>query len=101
MKVAAVIYGMGEADGVDAMLTALASRLRREGVRLAGTVQHNRAQPCSPCSDMIIEDLSTGPHDGDINTPECRAAAAGSTRACSKMSLASSQPGLNGRLISS
>jgi hypothetical protein len=60
MKVAAVIYGMGEADRVDAILSALATQLRREGVQLAGAVQHNRTQSCSPCSDMIIEDLATG-----------------------------------------
>lgn len=68
MKVAAVIYGMGEADRVDAMLSTLAARLREEGLLLAGAVQHNRAQGCSPCSDMIIEDLATG-RLMEISTP--------------------------------
>jgi nucleoside-triphosphatase THEP1 len=68
MKIAAVIYGIGEADHVDAMLTALAARLRMEGVALAGAVQHNREQACSPCSDMILEDLATG-QLMEISTP--------------------------------
>lgn len=68
MKVAAVIYGMGEADSVDAMLSALAATLRKDGVVLAGTAQHNHAQSCSPCSDMIIEDLATG-NLMEISTP--------------------------------
>lgn len=60
MKIAAVIYEIGQADYVDAMLTALAVRLRSEGIALAGAVQHNREQACSPCSDMILEDVATG-----------------------------------------
>lgn len=60
MAVAAIIYGMGESDRVDAMLCDLASLLRRDGVRLAGAVQHNTGQVASPCSDMTIEDLATG-----------------------------------------
>jgi nucleoside-triphosphatase THEP1 len=68
MKLAAIIYGMGQADGVDAMLSALAAELRGAGFRLAGAVQHNTLQPQSPCSDMIIEDLATGRRI-DISTP--------------------------------
>jgi Protein of unknown function (DUF2478) len=68
MKVAAIIYGMGEADRVDAILTALAVQFRAEGLALAGAVQHNTAQACSPCSDMVLEDLSTG-RLMDISTP--------------------------------
>ncbi len=68
MKLAAIVYAMGEADGVDAMLTALATELRGEGFRLAGTVQHNTLQPQSPCSDMIIEDLASG-RRVDVSAP--------------------------------
>jgi nucleoside-triphosphatase THEP1 len=59
---------MGDSDRVDAMLCDLASTLRREGVRLAGAVQHNTAQKASPCSDMVIEDLATG-RQLEISTP--------------------------------
>jgi nucleoside-triphosphatase THEP1 len=68
MKLAAIVYGMGQADGVDALLSALAAQLRGEGFRLAGAVQHNTPQPQSPCSDMIIEDLATGRRI-DISAP--------------------------------
>ncbi len=60
MKVAAVIYGMGEAQRVDEMVAEVALRLRCEGYALAGAVQHNTDEDGRPCSDMRIEDLSTG-----------------------------------------
>ncbi len=57
---AAVVYQPGEGDAADAVLAQLAVVLRREGVRLAGTVQ--RAAPASAgCRcDMLVLDLSTG-----------------------------------------
>lgn len=60
MKIAAVIYDMGEAYAVDALLASLATRLKDDGHRLAGAVQHNTLAPQSPCSEMVIEDLATG-----------------------------------------
>jgi nucleoside-triphosphatase THEP1 len=69
MKVAAVIYDMGEAPRVDALLAALAERLRRDGYALAGAVQHNTDEAGRPCSDMRIEDLSTG-RLMDISNPK-------------------------------
>jgi nucleoside-triphosphatase THEP1 len=69
MKVAAVIYDMGEAARVDEMLAALAQRLRSDGYALAGAVQHNTDEAGRPCSDMRIEDLSTG-RLMDISNPK-------------------------------
>lgn len=60
MKVAAVIYGMGEAARIDELLAGLSRKLRDEGFSLAGTVQHNMDEAGRPCSDMHIEDLATG-----------------------------------------
>jgi nucleoside-triphosphatase THEP1 len=59
MKLAGIVYGMGQANAVDAMLCVLAARLRSEGYRLAGAIQHNTAAPDRPCSDMTIEDLAS------------------------------------------
>jgi nucleoside-triphosphatase THEP1 len=60
MKVAAVIYGMGDAQRVDEIVAGIARRLRDDGYALAGAVQHNTDETGRPCSDMRIEDLSTG-----------------------------------------
>jgi len=60
MRVAAVVYVMGEAERVDRELSGLADRLRQAGYTLAGAVQHNKAETSSPCSDMVLEDLATG-----------------------------------------
>lgn len=72
MRVAAVIYGMGEAERVDRELAGLAGRLRQAGYTLAGAVQHNTAEGSSPCADMMLEDLATGARL-DISTPLARA----------------------------
>ncbi len=69
MKVAAVLYDMGEAARVDTMLAALSQRLRRDGYALAGAVQHNTDDAGRPCSEMRIEDLSTG-RLMDISNPK-------------------------------
>ena len=69
MKVAAVIYGMGEAAAVDDMLATLARQLRNDGFALAGAVQHNTDEAGRPCSDMRIEDLATG-RIMDISNPQ-------------------------------
>ena len=68
MNLAAIIYDMGQAGTVDTMLCTLANRLRDEGYRLAGSIQHNTAVPGSPCSDMIIEDLASRQRI-DVSTP--------------------------------
>jgi nucleoside-triphosphatase THEP1 len=69
MNVAAVIYAMGEAHRVDEIVAALSQRLRRDGYRLAGAVQHNTDEAGRPCADMRIEDLSTG-RLMDISNPK-------------------------------
>ncbi|MGE5266802.1 MAG: DUF2478 domain-containing protein [Deltaproteobacteria bacterium] len=71
MRVAAVIYGMGEAERVDRELSGLADRLRQAGYALAGAVQHNTVETSSPCSDMVLEDLATGQRL-EISTPLSR-----------------------------
>lgn len=73
MRVAAVVYGMGEAERVDRELSRLADRLRQAGYTLAGAVQHNKIEANSPCSDMVLEDLATGTRL-EISTPLARAA---------------------------
>lgn len=72
MRVAAVVYGMGEAERVDRELAGLAGRLRQGGYTLAGAVQHNTVEGSSPCADMTLEDLATGARL-DISTPLARA----------------------------
>jgi hypothetical protein len=72
MRVAAVVYVMGEAERVDRELSGLADRLRQAGYTLAGAVQHNKAETSSPCSDMVLEDLATGQRL-EISTPLARA----------------------------
>jgi nucleoside-triphosphatase THEP1 len=69
MKVAAVIYDMGEAARVDEILAAIAKRLRIDGYALAGAVQHNTDEAGRPCADMRIEDLSSG-RMMDISNPK-------------------------------
>lgn len=71
MRVAAVIYAMGEAERVDRDLSQLANRLRQAGYALAGAAQHNTAEANSPCSDMVLEDLATG-RRLEISTPLAR-----------------------------
>ena len=58
-RVAAIVYhARGAADEI---LAALASRLREEGVALAGLVQHNRSDgPAQEAAQMVAEDLASG-----------------------------------------
>lgn len=56
--VAAVVYDP-ESD-VDALLSSVAARLRSEGVRLGGVIQHNRGACALPGFGMELEDLATG-----------------------------------------
>ena len=51
---------MGDAQRVDEIVAGIAQRLRDDGYALAGAVQHNIDETGRPCSDMRIEDLSTG-----------------------------------------
>lgn len=58
-RVAAIVYdARGAADEI---LAALASRLREQGVALAGLVQHNRSGvPGAEAPHMVAEDLASG-----------------------------------------
>ncbi|BBF92335.1 hypothetical protein BLTE_10200 [Blastochloris tepida] len=58
--VAAVVYEKYQGDHADRLLADIASRLRREGARLAGVVQHNELHPERHRCDMTLCDLSSG-----------------------------------------
>lgn len=73
LRIAAILYKPSEGASVDLMLTGLAAELKAQNVRLAGTVQWNRAAQAGPCADMIMEDLHSGRH---ISVTENRGAMA-------------------------
>jgi hypothetical protein len=60
MKIAAILYKPSQGPFVDSILTRLTENLRGRSVRLAGAVQWNTAATAGPCSDMYLEDLSSG-----------------------------------------
>ena len=55
MKLAAVLYDVGEGRAVDSLLASLALRLKRAGFRLAGAVQSNVAVAGTGRSDIVLE----------------------------------------------
>ena len=59
MKLAAVLYDIGEGAAADALLTSLALRLRRAGFKLAGAVQSNVAVAGRRHSEIVLEDLAS------------------------------------------
>ena len=60
MKIAAVHYEAGAGPQTDALLTGLARRFKRAGLRLAGAVQSNPAVAGRSRCDIILEDVATG-----------------------------------------
>jgi hypothetical protein len=60
MKVAAILYEMGEGLATDLLLTDIAHRLRDAGLKLAGAVQSNSPAPRRSQCEMTLEDLATG-----------------------------------------
>jgi nucleoside-triphosphatase THEP1 len=60
MRIAAIKYRAGEAEKIDAMLCGLAGRLRREGYKLAGSIQWNKGAESGYHCDMDFEDLASG-----------------------------------------
>jgi len=60
MKIAAIRYGKDEGSTVDHILVRLAARLKRDGLRVAGAVQHNENNGDRRCDAMELEDPATG-----------------------------------------
>lgn len=60
MKLAAMMYNIGEGQKADSLLYALADKLAASGVRLAGAVQANGPDAEFGCSDMYLRELATG-----------------------------------------
>jgi nucleoside-triphosphatase THEP1 len=60
MKVAAILYEMGEGLATDILLTDIAHQLRDAGLKLAGAVQYNSSAPRRSQCEMTLEDLATG-----------------------------------------
>lgn len=60
VKLAAVHYRDGEGGVADRILAHAAKRIRDEGVRLAGVIQHNTDCGDRSCCTMTLEELSTG-----------------------------------------
>ncbi len=73
MKLAAVLYDIGEGAAVDTLLATLALRLRRVGFRLAGAVQSNVAALDGRRTDIVLEDLASG---GRVDVSQFRGAGA-------------------------
>jgi nucleoside-triphosphatase THEP1 len=59
-RLAAVVYEAGDGGEADLMLLAAAEALRRQGVRLAGAVQHNGVADDGCRCSMVLEDLASG-----------------------------------------
>jgi nucleoside-triphosphatase THEP1 len=60
MKIAAIRYGKDEGSTVDQLLVRLAARLKRDGLRVGGAVQHNENNGDRRCDAMELEDPATG-----------------------------------------
>jgi nucleoside-triphosphatase THEP1 len=58
-NLAAVVYEAGQGSIADALLVALAERLKAEGRRVAGAVQRSRQRIDRSRCDMIVRDLAT------------------------------------------
>ncbi len=59
VKLAAVYYRDGEGGVVDRLIAAAANRLRGEGLRLAGVIQHNTDCGERSCCTMTLEELAS------------------------------------------
>lgn len=59
MKVAAILYELGEGLAADILLTDIAHQLRDAGWKLAGAVQYNSSAPRRSQCEMTLEDLAT------------------------------------------
>lgn len=60
MKIAAILYEGAESRRADALIAELATRLKAQGLRLAGAIQSNRSVANRNRCDMLLEDLATG-----------------------------------------
>jgi nucleoside-triphosphatase THEP1 len=60
MKVAAIVYPAKGSEAIDQMLDVLAGDLKSGGYRVAGAVQHNTPSTSGECSNMALEDLTSG-----------------------------------------
>src|SRR3990172_3482394 len=60
MKLAAVLYEMGEGAATDALLGSFALRLKRAGFKLAGAVQWNAPVANRSRCGITLEDLASG-----------------------------------------
>jgi nucleoside-triphosphatase THEP1 len=60
MKLAAILYEMGDGLATDILLTEIAHQLRDSGLKLAGAVQSNSSAPRRSQCEMTLEDLATG-----------------------------------------
>lgn len=77
MKLAAIPYGPGQGEAVDALLREVAAALRKEGRALAGAVQWNEAKAGQSRCDMVLENLASGERfdvsaDPRGNEEDCR-----------------------------
>ncbi|HRO48846.1 MAG TPA: DUF2478 domain-containing protein [Hyphomicrobium sp.] len=60
MRIAAILYEADKGPAADALLTGIARSFRARGLKLAGAVQSNVAQPGRSRCDILLEDLASG-----------------------------------------
>ena len=60
MRIAAVVYPVSEGAHADTVISDVARRLKSDGMRIAGAVQHNTHNGDRCRCDMTLEDLSSG-----------------------------------------
>ncbi len=60
MRIAAVVYPVSEGAHADTVISDVARRLKSDGMRIAGAVQHNTYNGDRCRCDMTLEDLSSG-----------------------------------------
>lgn len=60
MKLAAILYDLGEGLATDILLENIAHQLRDAGLKLVGAVQSNSSAPRRSQCEMTLEDLATG-----------------------------------------
>lgn len=68
MQIAAAVYEPGDAKALDDLFCQIAAELIARGVRLAGTVQHNKAANANSCARMSLHDLVSS-RTFDISVP--------------------------------